>query len=218
MYKSTMCRILCTNQLLRNWIDTRSFGGDGVGVDGLQLDSADTGTGLNAELDVASITPGGAPRVLHEEVIGAVFGAVTNSEDTVVEGGSTVSASEDTGLVMLEHDFVGFDGDGDGLLGEGVLEAFGGALGNLGESGDLDGSHLEGFVALATDALSRGVGVVGLGVEGVLFQPPEGKGHGATLASVVGELVALDELLLGEGGEWVAVDLVRSFDGTCGRE
>merc|ERR1711924_506963 len=85
----------------------------GGGEDGLLEDAADV---VGTDLDVAVGTPGRAPRVLDEEVVLAVLGAVADSEDTVVEA-LAAAGGENTGVVELEGGLVGLNGDGDGALG-----------------------------------------------------------------------------------------------------
>jgi hypothetical protein len=148
-------------------MDEDSLSGDCVCVDGLHVDTADTSARLNSDLDVALVAPGGGPRVLNQEVGGTILGTITNCEDTMIEVASAFTAGEDSGFVMLEDGLVSFDGHGNGLLGNSILQFVGGHRSNLGERGDFDGSLLEVFLALATNASSRGVGVVSLSVEGV---------------------------------------------------
>lgn len=122
----------------------RSLGGDCVGVDGLHVDTADASTILNSDLEIALVTPGGGPRVLNQEVGSAVFGTVTNCEDTMIEVDSAFTAGDDSGFVMLEDGLVSLDGHGNGLLGNSILQFVGGHRSNCGEPGDFNGSVLEG--------------------------------------------------------------------------
>jgi len=160
------CKIFIID-LLRNWMDEDSFSSDCVCVDGLHVDTADTSARLNSDLDVALVAPGGGPRVLNQEVGGTILGTITNCEDTMIEVVSAFTAGEDSSFVMLEDGLVSLDGHGNGLLGNSILQFLGGHRSNLGERGDFDGSLLEVFLALTTNASSRGVGVVSLSVEGV---------------------------------------------------
>merc|ERR1719387_1178733 len=73
--------------------------------------------------DVAVVTPGCTPRVLHLPVVSAAGGAVTDGEDTVVEVGAAV-ASQDTTAVQLEAHLIGLNGNADGTsVGHGIEEA-----------------------------------------------------------------------------------------------
>lgn len=73
------------------------------------------------ELDVALVTPSGAPGVLDEPVLLTILGAVTNSEDGVIAVSSTLAGGQDTGLVGLECHLVGLNRDSERLLVEGGL-------------------------------------------------------------------------------------------------
>ena len=187
------------------------------GLDGLLLDTADTGTGLNSDLDVSGISPGGAPRVLDEVVRGTVLGSVSDGEDTVVELSSTSRSSEDTGSVHLEGTFVSLNGNRDGTLSKGSLELVGVVGGDTGVTGSLNGGGLGGRVASGSRSVSGGVRVVSLEDGVVLLVESEGEGHGATIASMV-KLGARDELLLGEGEEGAGGNEVGSFHTTGGGE
>ena len=94
------------------------------------LDTADTVTVDDGELDVALFAPGGVPGVLDEPVVLTVLGTVADGEDGVIEGGSALGGVEDTSLVSLPDHLVGLDEDGDGLLGEGGLHLAGGVSGD----------------------------------------------------------------------------------------
>ena len=60
----------------------------GLGEQRGTLDAASARTTSKSELDVALVTPGGAPRVLDEPVAEAVLETVADSEDSVVELGA----------------------------------------------------------------------------------------------------------------------------------
>ena len=187
------------------------------GLDGLLLDTADTGTGLNTDLDVTGISPGGAPRVLNEVVRGTVFDTVSDGEDTVIELSSASGSGKDTSLVSLESNFVGLDGNRDGGFIEGSLELVRVVGGDHGVSGGLNGGSLNGRVASSNLSSSRGVRVVSLEDGVVVLVESEGEGHGATIASVV-KLGARDELLLGEGEEFLGGNEMGSFHSSGGGE
>ena len=185
-------------------------------MNGLLLDSADTGTGLNSDLDVSGGSPGGAPRVLDEVVRGTVLGSISDGEDTVIELGSASGSGEDSRLVRLEGDFVGLNGNGDGGFVEGSLELVGVVGGDHGVAGGLNGGSGLSFASSDLTG-SGGVRVVSLEDGGVVLVESEGEGHGATVATVV-QSVARDELLLGEGEESAGGNEVSSLHTTGGGE
>ena len=84
----------------------------GCGELRVKLDAAGAIGGVLGELDVAIVTPGGVPRVLHEPVILAIFGAVTNDQHSVVKIIAAFGARKDATTVGLEDHLVGLDGDG----------------------------------------------------------------------------------------------------------
>jgi len=179
------------------------------------LDSADTGTIGNTDLDVSIDTPVGTPGVLDEEVFLSVFGTISDCEDSVVEGGSAGGGGEDTTGILLEDSLVGLDGDGNWALVEGGLELVW-VLGLDGlVSGGTDGSL--GFVVFAGAAIFGNVWVVGLGLEWGSLGVEEGKGHGTTIASMV-QPGAVNELGLGEGDEVSGGNEVSTLQGTGGGE
>merc|ERR1719454_2191669 len=98
----------------------------GAGVGRLLGDTANVGL---SDLDIARLTPGGAPRVSDEEVVFTVLGTVADGKDTVVKLGSAGGAGDDTTSVALEGHSVGLDGDRDGLDGNGGLEGTTGSIG-----------------------------------------------------------------------------------------
>ena len=156
----------------------------------------DTALGWS-DLDVSSISPGGTPGVLDEEVLLSALSSVSDGEDTVVESGAA-SAGDDTGVVSLEDVLVGLDSDGNWSLGEGSLE-----LSTRGVSGDiLVGLDLTNTLRLGVLAgsLSGMVWVVSLEHEWVGLNVLESVVHKSTVASVV-LLGAVNKLLLREGLE-----------------
>jgi len=60
------------------------------------LDTADTLTINNGDLDVTTLTPGWAPRVLNEVVFLTILNTVTNGENTVIKTGTTFGAVKNT--------------------------------------------------------------------------------------------------------------------------
>ena len=69
-----------------------------VGVRRVVLDTADTDTVGDTDLDVTMVTPVPAPGVLDNVEVGAV----TNSEDGVVGRGSAVRGGDDTSRVVFK--------------------------------------------------------------------------------------------------------------------
>lgn len=90
---------------------------------GLHLDTANSSAILNGHLHVALISPGGAPRVLHEPVLLATLSAVADEEDSVVKLSTACGVVKDATAVGLEARFVGLNSDRDGLLVEGRLQS-----------------------------------------------------------------------------------------------
>jgi len=188
-----------------------------LGVEGVHLDTADTLAVDGGDLDVALLTPRGAPGVSDDVVLLATLGTVANSSDGVVKRGTAGGAVEDTTGVHLEDVLVGLDGDGDGGLVNGSLELGDGVSGNVGVAGNLD--LLEGLVGLAGTSLAGagGVGVVRLELLSVGLEVVEGVALPATVATV-GGLVARDNLLLREGEEGASLEEVSTLDGAGGGE
>lgn len=94
----------------------------GGGVHRLGLNSTDSCSAANADLDVALVAPGWTPRVLDKIVFSAALSAVSDSEHAVIEVLTAAGAGEYTGGVVLEDGLVSFDGDRDGPFGEGILK------------------------------------------------------------------------------------------------
>ena len=188
---------------------------------GSRLDTADTGTVLDSDLDVSVVTPGWTPGVLDKVVGSSVLDSISDGEDTVVEGGSAGSASKDTGGVHLEGGLVGLDGDGDWLLGEGGLELVWGVLGDVSVGADSD-LALGKKVGLAgsSGAITGGVWVDGFLDHGVALGVLEGLVHKTTVATKVLQdaVVALNELLLRKGKEFSRGNEVSTLEGTGGGE
>jgi len=88
----------------------RSVGG---GPDGDLLDTADTvAVAIAANLKVAAVAPGGAPRVANKIIVLAVVvGAVAHSCDGVIELGAAVVRRNDARFVVTELGRIGIDGD-----------------------------------------------------------------------------------------------------------
>merc|ERR1719183_91626 len=180
----------------------------GGGVRGLLEDTADV---VFTDLDVTLLSPGWAPRVLDEEVVITVLGTVADGEDTVVESGSALLGSDDTGLVTLEGHLVSLDGDRDGLLHKDSLHSRDRLGGDILETGDLNSATSSlGFVTLSGLTLSRGVGISSLSDHGVLLSIGESVVHETPIAAVVLS-GALNKLFLREGNELASSDEVSTF-------
>ena len=93
----------------------------GGNSEGLHLDTADTVSVNDSELDVALVTPGGVPGVLDEPVVLTGLSAPADGEDGVVKRGTAFGAVQDARLIRLEDVLVGLNGDGKGLGGKGGL-------------------------------------------------------------------------------------------------
>ena len=194
----------------------------GSGVERSVLDTADTLTVSDGELDVALVTPGGVPRVLDEPVVktGGLIGAIADSEDGVIESSAAVGGVEDTGGVGLEDHLVGLDGDSERLLLKGGLHLGGGSSADGGPLGDIDGSLGEIVVEAlgGVITLTGGVGVDALELSHLSLVVLEGEHLVTTVAAEVliamGEVGAVNELLLGEAKKLTAGDVVSTFEGT----
>ena len=86
------------------------------------MDTANTGTVFDSDLDVSSLTPGITPGVLDEVVLDSVFDTISSGEDTMVKIGTALGSSDDTSFVELEDEFVGLNGNRDWLLVKGSFE------------------------------------------------------------------------------------------------
>ena len=73
------------------------------------LDSTDSCSWSDSDLDEAVVSPGWSPRVLDEVVILTVFSSVSYSEDSVVKVSSACSRGKHTSSVQLEHRLVSLD-------------------------------------------------------------------------------------------------------------
>ena len=166
-------------------------------------------------LDVAVVSPGCAPGVLDEEVGLSVVSAVSDSEHTVVELGSTAGGVvEDTALVELEGHLVGLNGDGGGSSLDGGLHGGG----RVGLDVDVAGVVSDTGNGGVAGSISGLVWVVGLEISLVGLVPLECALHGATRASHGSVVVAINELLLGEGLEGSVRDEVGTLKSAGGRE
>ncbi len=170
--------------------------------------------------DVSGLTPGDAPGVLDDPVLGGAIGVVADVEDTVVElGGGAVGLIVDSRLVELEGHVGGIDGNGDGSNEtDGVLE---GALASRGCDVRVtrDGGTLVGGAVVAASVLS-GVGVRGLGVDTLVVDDVlEGTVHLTSVAAEVSVAPrAIEEVLFRETDKSVSSKLPCTLNGTGGRE
>lgn len=81
-------------------------------ADCLHLNSADSiSITIVGNLDVTIVSPGDVPGVLDQVVVLAVFRAIANGEDTVVEVGATLLGLDDSTGVEAEGQGAGLDGD-----------------------------------------------------------------------------------------------------------
>jgi hypothetical protein len=101
-------------------------------TDGGFLDTTDTSSGGDTDLDVSLVSPAGTPRVLDEVIIFSRFGSISDGEDTVIEVSSTSSSGEDTSLVHLEGSLVSFDSNGSRSNSDGGLKGGGVVSGDIG--------------------------------------------------------------------------------------
>ena len=127
----------------------------GAGVERFHLDTADTLAVNDGDLHVASVTPGGAPRVTHDPVLGASsIGAPSDDTDGVIEGGTALGGVEDTRLVNLEDSLVSLDGDGEDGLSESSLHLVNVVGGDVGVARNDDVSGLGSTVDAFTSDTS----------------------------------------------------------------
>jgi len=135
----------------------------------------------------------------------------------VIKLSSAGWGGEDTRFVELECLLVSLDGDRDRLFGDsGSKSIF--ILGwDVFESGECNFVGAGRFAG-STDSSSCSVWVVGFGADSsVGFDPFEGVVHETALAAMV-NLIARDEVLLGEGNEVSTSNLVSTFKRSGGGE
>jgi hypothetical protein len=85
------------------------------------LNSTDSSSWSNSDLDEAIVSPSWSPGVLDEVVVLTVFSSISNSEDSVVKVGSAGSRGENTSSVKLEHRLISLDRDCNWDLCDGSL-------------------------------------------------------------------------------------------------
>ena len=164
-----------------------------------------------ADLQVASVTPAGAPAVLHQVI--AVGGVQACCQHTMVEAGAAAGAQHTAG-VALEGALVGLDGNGDRASLQGGLERR--CAGAIGVAGDTTGRNGGGVAALA-GAVTGSVWVRALAGNGGALVEGEGVVHETTVAARV-LLGAVDQLLLRQGLQGASGNLPAALDTTGGRE
>ena len=88
-------------------------------VRGLELETADTwaSSGGSSNSEESVFTPIRTPRVLENPEIFLSFSSVSDYEDSVVELGSAGCGTDNSASIGLEDISVGFNSDGDWLLG-----------------------------------------------------------------------------------------------------
>jgi hypothetical protein len=174
---------------------------------------------VSLELDVSFITPGGIPGVLDEPVVDSIFSSITNKEDTVVKAitAFAVIGGEDSTLVELEAELVGFNGNRDGLLSNSLQKSLVRFGLDIRVSSDIRLNLT--LVILASTNLTL-VGVVSFLLTTGIFKIFESEIHKTTIATVVEgkTLVAIDELLLGEREEFSVGDLESTLNSSGGGE
>jgi len=148
-------------------------------------------------LDVTTITPSWSPRVLDEVIISCSFSSITDSQNTVVEGGRTRSR-EHSRLIELEPNTAGIDCDTNGLLGNSSHK--GRLTSNLDSLESRYG--ISGSQSFLTGSINSLVGVGSLCSNSVINNILEGRFHKATVTTLilVNTTGAVDEFLFGEGG------------------
>jgi len=166
---------------------------------------------VHGEVDVTVLTPGGTPRVLDGPGTSAFI--ITSQQDGVIKKG-TASRRDDTTAVELPSSLVSFDGNGDGGLGNSVLELLdAGLLDALVSSVDLEGEGLS-VLAGALDGLV-GINLTGFNtVGGGVVQSEVRPASGASVA--VGGTI--NDLLFREGEQDSGLEEVVTFEDTGGGE
>ena len=197
--------------------DTSLVSSGGSRPGGVHLDTADTLAIDGSDLDVTLITPGGAPRIPDNIVVLAILGTISNSDDGVVKLSTTVLGVENTALVGLEHQLIGFDSYRDWLLGNSGLQVLDGVGWDLRVRGNIDLTL--GLIWGAVTSLlggTRDVWVVSRELESVVLGVEETGPLPATVASETKG--AGSGLLVGEGEQLTAGDGMSTLDGASGGE
>ena len=184
------------------------------------MDATDTFALLNGESHVAALTPGGAPRVLHDPELFSVLGAIADDKGGVIEAGAALGRVEDSTSVHLEDRLVSLDEDRDWLLGNSglhlvdVIGLHSLVVGNVGSrclGSRVFARSILGSVWVVVLELSKVVLPV---VEGILL--PATTAAVVTVAKIDGS--AVDKLLLGEALEFTGLEEMRSLESSGGGE
>jgi len=174
--------------------------------------------------DEALLTPRGAPRVLDDPVLGAVLNTVTDEEDTVVHASGGARALVDAtavegpvGRINTDRErALSVESSDHGVLvlvDELPVREVVGSLGSIVLAGLVN--TLVGVISLSLHALTDGIG--------------EGIGHETTVAALIADLLggaridhavllAVNELLLGEGRKLLVGNKVDTLHVASGRE
>jgi len=172
-------------------------------------------SGSSGKSDVAGFAPGSTPGVLDLVVKVAVFGAITNSEDSVVEVGTAGPVVEDTVLVVLHQTSI--HGNGNWLLinsGNHFVVVV---------SWNIDQIVVEEigsvFAPVAMASVGRGVWHSIFSDDTVGFGPHHSDGRVSTVATHVWEaLVAQKEEFFGIAWQGVVELVLETFHGAGGGE
>ena len=178
-----------TNLIKRNSNFFHFRDGSGEWVGGSLSDTALVWCDLNVAVGAPSSSPG----VLDEEVILTAFSSVANSENTVIKS-ITASRGDNSGMISLEDELIGLDGNRDWSLVEGCSE-----LGACGVNSDItvtgDCANSLGSDVIASSFPGR-VWVCAFLHQGIALDVCESVVHETTVAAIV-LLRAVDQLLLG---------------------
>ena len=159
------------------------------------LDTANTLSRLEANLDVALVTPGLTPRVLHQEVLETVFVAVANNKASVVNVVTTTLVSDHTACILHEHHVIALHSycNWSFLYGSSqLLWIHGRHIDKIS-----DAHSLSGPVSLATFTGEPLVRIVFFKHDAMILPIPESSIHGSSKASFVTiDLCAVNKLLL----------------------
>lgn len=177
--------------------------------------------GLLRQAEVALLTPGGSPAVLHDPVavltVGVVAVDVAHRQYAVVEILAAALVVDHAGGVELEGGG-GADGHGNGLVGHGLLQRVAIVDGDVFVG--VDGHR--GAVVLPTPLarqVPRPVPVVRFRVDAPVFNDVlKGEVHEATAAAHVLGGVARDQLLFGQADQLAGLDRVDALDRPSGGE
>merc|ERR1712168_1085231 len=167
-------------------------------------------------LDVSSLSPDSAPRVLDNPVVLASLATISNSQDTMVEGvAGAVGLVVDTAGVQLEGVVGGVDGNGDRDHSNSPLKVT--LVTEADPLGARDGGS-QVVVRVSAVRLSHLVGVGLLSVDSTVLEDVlEGDvGVAAVAGVVVG--VTVHQVLLGEGDEVARGNGVSALDSSDGGE